>query len=431
MPSPELQSPASWMWKPTSLPGRRPDTVPLTFTRLPCCLKLIVPRTSLPFVGSSTAVACGPDIVRSYHMPFIVSQPASRKSVAATASPRITWRAWTAPWKRPCSFCSSRRPCPGPCRGQPRPLLWLRRPCPPRPASPHRSSPARPGAWRRTPRRLRSGRRQAARRWLFSWLLLHVRCSGGNRPSGAFAPAGLDLFVPEPVVLLRPRFVGVALAHVLVGMLDADRAHVDVSQRSGDIEQRRRRVPDPGVLHQGARLVEVREQQHEAAPGDDHAQADHTAPEPRLLAAVETARRHFLAAGKEGPGLGEPLQVVQARKVVADVDDDHCEHGNDEEGRDEVVQVLPQCREPREQRVADDRQQDVLAEQHEQAGEAKHAEADRDRPVDDALDGIEAKDLAAAERLPQLDRTFGEIQRADRQQHEEYQPPAVERDGAI
>src|SRR3954468_6351276 len=302
MPSPELQSPASWIWKPTSLPGRRPDTVPLTFTRLPCCLKLIVPRTSLPFVGSSTAVACGPDMVTSCHMPFIVSQPARTKSVVATRSPLIYWPTWTAPWKRPCSSCSWRPLCPALCRGQPHPWPSPPRPCLPPPPSRRRSSPGRPAAWRKRRRTLRSGRRPAARRWLFSWLLPHVRGAGGNRASGALAPAGFDFLVPDAVVLLGPSLVGVALAHVLVGMLDADGAHVDVPEGRRDVEQRRGGVPHPGVLHQRARLVEIREQQHEAAPGDDDAEADHTTPEPRLLAAVEAAGRHFLAAGEERPG---------------------------------------------------------------------------------------------------------------------------------
>src|SRR5260221_6274049 len=44
--------------------------------------------------------------------------------------------------------------------------------------------------------------------------------------------------------------------------------------------------------------------------------------------------------------------------------------------RDEVVQVLAERGEPGEKRVAEDRQQDVLAEQHHQARDAEHAEAD-------------------------------------------------------
>jgi hypothetical protein len=59
MPSPELQSPASWMWKPNSLLGRRPLTLALTRTLSPRCSKFAVPRTVLPLVGSRLAVALG------------------------------------------------------------------------------------------------------------------------------------------------------------------------------------------------------------------------------------------------------------------------------------------------------------------------------------------------------------------------------------
>ena len=48
------------------------------------------------------------------------------------------------------------------------------------------------------------------------------------------------------------------------------------------------------VLHRRAHLIEVREEEHYAAPGHDHAQRDHAAPEPDLFPGIEPARRHVL-----------------------------------------------------------------------------------------------------------------------------------------
>ena len=59
MPSPELQSPASWMWKPNSPFGRRPVTLAATRTLSPRCSKFDRARTLLPLVGCRFAVAFG------------------------------------------------------------------------------------------------------------------------------------------------------------------------------------------------------------------------------------------------------------------------------------------------------------------------------------------------------------------------------------
>src|SRR5260221_1282218 len=95
--------------------------------------------------------------------------------------------------------------------------------------------------------------------------------------------------------------------------------------------------------------------------------------------------------------------------------------------RDEVVQVLAERGEPGERRVAEDRQQDVLAEQHPQARDAEHAEADGSRPVDDLLEGAEAAHQAAGGRLVQLHRPFPEIEGDDRREHQHHHPAADER----
>ncbi len=106
--------------------------------------------------------------------------------------------------------------------------------------------------------------------------------------------------------------------------------------------------------------------------------------------------------------------------------EDHGDHGDDEQRRDEVMQVLAERREPGEQRVADDRQQHVLAEQHDQAGDAEHAEADGGGPVHHLLERAEAANQAAARPVVQLDGPLPEVKRehGDRDQH--HQPAAVE-----
>src|SRR5215510_10904887 len=78
MPSPELQSPASWMWKPNSPFGRRPLTLATTCTLPLRCSKVTVPLTVLPLVGSRFAVALGPPPI----MLCIVSHPASNATTA-------------------------------------------------------------------------------------------------------------------------------------------------------------------------------------------------------------------------------------------------------------------------------------------------------------------------------------------------------------
>src|SRR5262245_11941261 len=99
MPSPELQSPASWMWKPYSPFGCRPCTFAVTRTLLPLCTKLTTPRTLLPLVGWRLAVAFSlpPD-----HQFWIVSHPASSATAAKTVaggkkSVLIQWRSGGAP----------------------------------------------------------------------------------------------------------------------------------------------------------------------------------------------------------------------------------------------------------------------------------------------------------------------------------------------
>src|SRR6185503_15900278 len=67
MPSPELQSPASWTWNPNSPFGFNPETLATTRTLSPCCVKVVLQRTVLPLVGSSVALALGPSPCMLWH----------------------------------------------------------------------------------------------------------------------------------------------------------------------------------------------------------------------------------------------------------------------------------------------------------------------------------------------------------------------------
>src|SRR6185436_6628052 len=93
MPSPELQSPASWIWKPNSPLGRRPLTLALMRTLSPRCSKFTVPRTVLPLVGSRLAVAFGPPP----HQPLTVSQPPSAAAAIRMATGTATCFMLVAP----------------------------------------------------------------------------------------------------------------------------------------------------------------------------------------------------------------------------------------------------------------------------------------------------------------------------------------------
>src|SRR3954468_2609712 len=258
MPSPELQSPASWIWKPCSCPGLRPLTSATTRTLSPICVKVAVPAALLPFVGCKSALALGPDGAMLWHP---ASAAAATKSTILTSCPSRPDSSWR--WQRPCRL---------PWRGRRRPSPSTPWPSPLRPPCRPRSSAVAAAAWPARPSR-RSSRRRAGPGGFSSWLLLHVRRARGHGAAGGFGAApGLHLFVPVEMVLLRPRLIRIAVAHVVVRVLDADRSHVDVAEGRGDVEKRRRDVPDPGFLHRVARLVEVREEQHEAAPRHDDAE---------------------------------------------------------------------------------------------------------------------------------------------------------------
>ena len=83
-----------------------------------------------------------------------------------------------------------------------------------------------------------------------------------------------------------------------------------------------------------------------------------------------------------------------------------------------------QDREDREDRVAGERQQDMLAEQHQDAGEPEHDEARRVQPVRGTLDEGEALDQLAGGRLAQADLSTINVEQRDQDQHRHQEPAA-------
>ena len=129
----------------------------------------------------------------------------------------------------------------------------------------------------------------------------------------------------------------------------------------------------------------------------------HAAPEPQLLAGVELARRHVLLA-EQAAEVADPVQVVAAPELSRTKVKNSSSDADEEQRPDEVVQVLGEDREPREQRVADQRQQHVLAEQDDQPGDARAMTKLTPSSSGCALARREAPDHAAGRRLVQLDR---------------------------
>src|SRR3972149_2386853 len=78
--------------------------------------------------------------------------------------------------------------------------------------------------------------------------------------------AGFDVVVPELVVLPGPGLIGDAVAHIAVGALHPDGAHVDVAEREQDHDHGRNCVDHVGLLHGGPQLLEIREQHDHSGP---------------------------------------------------------------------------------------------------------------------------------------------------------------------
>src|SRR3990172_8861285 len=254
-----------------------------------------------------------------------------------TCSPQ---RAWDR--QCPCSSCSSPPPCRRPSSSTRSPWPWQRPPFPPKRIFRRRSWPAPPAAWRAMPRQLRSAAPPRERRQFpfSSWSppppsMLDLRRSAGLGSD----LARLDLVVPELVVLLGPRLVGDPVAHVAVGALDADRAHVDMAERHGDHRHRGDDVDDVHLLHRGAQLLEIRKQHHESGHRRDEAEDHHAGPEVDLLAGIEAARRQMYA-DQDLPAVREPRAIALRWQVVPGVDDDHAQQADEEQRADQIMQVL-------------------------------------------------------------------------------------------
>ena len=143
----------------------------------------------------------------------------------------------------------------------------------------------------------------------------------------------------------RPALVDIAIAHRPIGVDHADRAEVDVDQCQRNRNVRGHHVHDVRGLHRVARLIEVREYEHQSADEEDGREDDQDDPEHDLLAGVEPARR-MLVALEISLEVQEPLDVVGADAIVADETEGQERDGDDQDRTDEVVQVLGQYREP-------------------------------------------------------------------------------------
>ena len=185
-------------------------------------------------------------------------------------------------------------------------------------------------------------------------------------------------------------------------------------------------------LHVTAQVVEPGQQlvEHEAGRDDDHAERQRADPEQHLLAGIEARRRHFRAA-EQAAEAPQPGPVGALEQLIADEDDDHHQQRHREQRPGEVVDVLQRIGEPAEQRVADQRQQQRLAEGHHEAGHREQHEGDRIGPVRGALEGREALDLAAGVGLMAADRPLAPIEQRQRKQHDEQQRTAVRNDPAV
>ena len=134
-----------------------------------------------------------------------------------------------------------------------------------------------------------------------------------------------------------------------------------------------------------------------------------------------TQKRNFcpafaLSAGTCSPDSMPPnffnqQPVARVENVRANEQRDHDGQRHHKHRTDEVVDVLREDRKPREQRVADQRQQHRLAEREDEPGDAERGKRDRNGPVHDALHDGEALDQPARRLAVHLDRTAPEVVR--------------------
>ncbi|MNS97606.1 hypothetical protein D3C72_1319450 [compost metagenome] len=187
-----------------------------------------------------------------------------------------------------------------------------------------------------------------------------------------------------------------------------------------------------GDLHRGAVVVQARDDhvEHPAGGREDQPEQHHPAPEPHLLAGVE-ARAGHVGARDEPAELAHPDHIPAVRHVVTH---EHHEGGDDrqrEHRPGQVVQVLENVGEPAEQRVAHDRQQEVLAEQDHDARDRQDHEGDGHGPVHEALGGRKALDHPARARGLQRNGAAPGEEGQDGRRRQDQDPAAPDRQHAI
>ncbi len=101
------------------------------------------------------------------------------------------------------------------------------------------------------------------------------------------------------------------------------------------------------------------------------------------------------APADEAAAPTEPFDVRAVGDVVADPDHQHEQKTEHEGPGQEVVRVLGELRPGREGVRADERHEEALAEDVVQPRDGEHDEGHRRHPVGEALEGVEAQDLAA------------------------------------
>ena len=123
---------------------------------------------------------------------------------------------------------------------------------------------------------------------------------------------------------------------------------------------------DVGDLHGIPGLAEVGEIEHKPRRANDQAKACEPTPEPDFLARIEAVGRHVFV-GEKAAEFAHPDEVIHTREVVLDEGEKQHQRTKDKQGADKIVQAFGQLRQPREQSMADQGQQHMLAKQDDQA----------------------------------------------------------------
>ena len=172
---------------------------------------------------------------------------------------------------------------------------------------------------------------------------------------------------------------------------------IDVEAGRRDRQQRRAHVHDVRDLHRRARLVEIREIEDVAGHAERDAEerqpsAQNSAFSPALNLPDGTCVLPLRSSMP--PNFASHCRSYERGRLSRHEQHDEDRQRDREYGTDEVVDVLGENREPRKQRVADQRQQHGLSERHDETADRQRDERQSHRPVRIALERREALDQA-------------------------------------